>query len=145
MKTKIYVVTTGEYSDFHIVAMFSTMKRAERSTTKFEKHADYTGYDIQEYTLNPVPDKIYVENLNYYDVTMYKDGRIRGIIDESDPTYIEEEVWGSIRKPIFNVWDTNGEIAMRVHCWAKSPEHAIKIVNEKRTQLIANGMWGYHE
>jgi hypothetical protein len=31
--------------------------------------------------------------------------------------------------------------ALQADVWAKNEQHAVKIVNEKRAQMIANGEW----
>lgn len=45
---KVYIVTAGEYSDYHIVAVFSDPKQAEFCRTK-------EGYDaeVEEWDINP--------------------------------------------------------------------------------------------
>ena len=51
---KVYVVTAGEYSDYHIVGIFDSREKAE-------EYINYSTYsdlnDIEEYNLNEPPDK----------------------------------------------------------------------------------------
>ena len=140
MTKKVYVVTTGEYSDYSICTIFSTMEKAEQYTKYFNKDADYTGYDIEEYELDPVSDTVYRENKRLYAVQMWKDGEIRQAYI-TNPSYhnpgFEFEPYGNIgikARP-------DDSIILCSYCWAKSEEHAIKITNEKRGQLIALNQW----
>lgn len=51
---KVYVVTAGDYSDYHIVGIFDSREKAE-------EYINYSTYsdlnDIEEYNLNEPPDK----------------------------------------------------------------------------------------
>jgi hypothetical protein len=38
--------------------------------------------------------------------------------------------------------DENKELIMHMFCFANDEEHAIKIVNEKRAQIISMNKWG---
>ena len=45
---KVYVITSGEYSDYHICAVALDDKKAKILKEKFD-HDDYTGATIEEY------------------------------------------------------------------------------------------------
>ena len=47
MEKKIYVITSGEYSDYHIVAIYSTRELADEFV-----QCNGDGYEIEEYNLN---------------------------------------------------------------------------------------------
>ena len=49
----VYVVTEGEYEDYHIVAIFSTLEKAEAFTDRFNSE-----YDIESFELDPVKQEI---------------------------------------------------------------------------------------
>lgn len=52
---KVYIVTSGEYSDYGIDACFSTKKQAEqfiKNSTTIDKFYSYTGYRIEEWELD---------------------------------------------------------------------------------------------
>ena len=136
--TTIYVVTTGEYSDYGICAMFSSKEKADQYCERFKKHADYTGYDIEEYTLDPIPDDVYRENKELYHVQMWKDGTVRQTYTthlSSHNVQLSFAEYGRMERK-------DDPVVLCMEVWSKSEEHAIKIVNEKRRQLIAENKWG---
>lgn len=52
---KVYIVTEGEYSDYHIDACFSTKKQAEqfiKNSKAVDDFCSYTGYTIEEWELD---------------------------------------------------------------------------------------------
>lgn len=53
----VWIVTTGEYSDFHICAVFSSEARAKEYAKRFESKADYTGFFIDKWPVNPLGHK----------------------------------------------------------------------------------------
>lgn len=124
---KIYVVTAGCYSDYHICAIFSTKEFAE-------KYIKINGGDnprIEEYEINAYNDLL---NKNYkmFTVFMDKDGNSEIRVNE----YLSDQP--------NHVWFFKAELVdkLGINVIAKNEKHAIKIVNEKRIQLIANEMWG---
>ena len=52
MEKKIYIVTSGEYSDYHIEAVFTTK---EKAVEYVEQHGTY--YDIEEYDIDKEVEK----------------------------------------------------------------------------------------
>lgn len=54
---KVYVVTSGEYSDYHIVAVFTNEEQAEKYADSLGLRRGYAEASVEEYDLNPaVPD-----------------------------------------------------------------------------------------
>ena len=119
LSRKVYVVTSGDYSDYHIECVFSSRRRAERYA------AGMDGVEIETYLLN-YSARVWGRSVFY--VGMRFDGSTWGVYN------LDSEVpsgrWGTI-----NADGTDFESAVRV--WAKDSAHAIKIVNEQRTQAIA--------
>jgi hypothetical protein len=128
--TTIYVVTDGEYSDYHIVGVYSTLENAERMKKE-------TGSsDIEEYELDEFVAQLR-EGLQPYSVTMERDGYATA--RESSPT-------GTI--DLFLSWYGYMENGRRMRksvltgkVWATSVQHAVKIANERRVFLIASNEW----
>ena len=120
MSTTLFLVSTGEYSNYCIRGIFSTIEKAE-----YAKKLWQSANDIDEMILDELPE--HPLNTLRFLVYMEKDGTANV---ESMPPIIpdyEESHFG------------DGELRMCV--WARDKEHAIKIVNEKRAQLIAMGKW----
>ena len=119
---KIWVVTSGDYSDYSISCVFSTKKLAKL----FIKEKDNDRYRLEEYTLNfpnVVLDKLR-NGYKRYETSMAKDGFVNEckITTEID----DRDYFMGNNNLLYNF------------TWSKSTKHAIKITNEVRVQLIAN-------
>lgn len=117
---KVYLVSTGDYSDYHVVAAFSKREKAE----KFLELGMYG--KVEELVLDKLGDMM-SRGYRWYDVDMKKDGTVEKVelgynngLDGNDWW----EVWGD---------------SVKAAVLAKSEKHAIKIVNEKRIMGIALG------
>ena len=127
-KAKHYVVTRGEYSSYHIVAVCSDRSVAEKIAERInrESYVDLgdTGYireecDIEEYEDG---DVLFDETLNVYYVNFD-----RGSVDEAKTTY-------ALQNPV--VEGENGTIH-GMYIFAKDKEQAMKIASDKRAMLTA--------
>ena len=135
MKT-VWMIEDGCYSDYHIVGVYSTKKNAE-----FIQHR--IGGDIKERQLNPGIAQLHY-GLNLYQVLMARNGNIEAIEQRDMDHYnLEDKVtmwlWERTKAPAYkgkNICDV-----LHATVWAKDIKHAVKIVNEKRTQFIAEGKW----
>jgi len=130
---KIYILSEGSYSDFHIVGVAEDKETAEMLSEKW-------GCDYNEYKLNSLEDAKLIQNKTLYEVTMWKNGNSEVKKDD----YQDRDA----NEPDFYFWggmDAGVEVIVEIECWADSPEHAVKIANEKRAYLIATGEWGLEE
>ena len=136
---KIYVVTEGTYSDYHIEAVFDDEALADE-LARLRNELQSADCQVEEYELNALADKI-KQGLLLWRVVMLKNG---------DTDWVHEaagyypEILVSIPKLIGR---RQTEAMLYATVWAKDKEHAIKIANEKRAQIIALGLWkdGYKE
>ncbi len=129
---KVYVATTGEYSDYHIVAIFSKKELAEeyKKLQGGSSDADYwitqartTDLDIEEWELDrPKDDWMTIE------VRIDKEGNVDEIVRSID---------GNTG---FVCFDYKGNLLWGVR--VNKDESAIKVVNEKRAQILAINAWG---
>lgn len=118
---KVYAVTAGSYSDYHIVGMYSNREHAEKYANA------YTDCIIEEYDLDePLPDLI-DRGFVSYNVRMWKNGN-------SD---VSKSTGASVDSAKYCMYNNR----LLVVCLAKSEEHAVKIANEIRSMLIANNKW----
>jgi len=119
----IYVVTQGEYSDYHIKGVYESKELAEEIYG--------VGCDIEEWTLNTDINE-HRQGLKRFGVFMGKDGNDTRILN----------YWIHDRSPRDVIREYN-KIGLRAtfEMWARDESHAIKIANERRVQLIANGQW----
>ena len=128
--TTIYVVTAGEYSDYHIVAVFDNEPMATAFLSEYGRDAT-----LEEYEANAGYDPIR-QGRKRYSFHMYRNGDTGPLLWEcfADETYDTE----------FHLTPRIGRlVGYALHCavWAKDRQHAAKIANERRAQLIASGKW----
>jgi hypothetical protein len=136
MKTTVFAVECGEYSDYHVLGVYSTREKAQAMLNAiFRPNGDGTykvGYGddqptIVEWDLDPGVEELQ-QGYVRFEVEMKRDGEVR---------HVREQIDGCGVTPRFysHPW------ALRADVWAKNNNHAVKIVNERRAQMIANGEW----
>jgi len=126
----VWAVEQGEYSDYRVLGVFSTRENAERVATLMS--CDWYEATVKEWPIDPGIDEM---NAGYkqWTVTMDYDGTVEWCGEDPSPydaTLAELTVW---RRSKY----VNDVIGGNI--WAKDAKHAIKIVNEKRLQWIADG------
>lgn len=136
MNKIIYIVTSGSYSDYTIVAPFLEKAKAAAlvcalSTNSSEYRIDE--YRIEEYTVDDNASYMtrILHGYKLYYILMKKNG------DSS--IYIHTSPTCSQYHNIYSYDPTYKTLSCYI--WAKSKEHAVKIANERRTRMIANGKW----
>lgn len=122
-KRSIYIITTGDYSSYRIVAVFDDRKLAN-SFAKLE-----SGLRVESYEINLYEQQIR-EGLKCYRVDMDRHGD--GKVFQCDPDgYPLSHNYKNSDSP-FRLWG---------YVWAIDEQHALKIAGEKRAVLIATGEW----
>jgi hypothetical protein len=119
---KVYLVTSGQYSDYRVEAVFSTIERAE----SYKTGVQYAN-DVEEYDLDPEEPPRLKEGESLFYVHMMKNGSVdfcRACTE--DPSIFVQERWG--------VQNIHGATRL-------DREHAIKVANERRASLLATGNW----
>lgn len=113
----IYILTDGCYSDYHIVAATTDKEKAEELSAKLY-------CEVEEYE----DLKIDIKDREVYIVCMQKNGNTDSV--SIDNLVISASEWTYH-------FDNKGRLVNT--CWAKDATHAVKITNELRTRLIAEG------
>jgi hypothetical protein len=127
---EIFLVTTGDYSDYRVCGVFDKKELAQKYIKSFTKDS-YTKFRIEEYPLNPYKFEL-TNNYKPYFLRMTKEGNCTEIfVQDSDYNFKD----GTIDLG----FDINNNLYVSV--FAKDRKHAIKIANEKRVQLIAANKW----
>ena len=121
--TSIYVLTEGDYSDYHIVGVYSTKELAE------EAQSLYKDSQIEEYDLDNIPEhppgmKAWFVRIN--------DGKLDDLCASQVSPFYE-----TIPRE-FEYEYPKGGTAYFVYCWAVDEEHAEKIALDKYYQHQAN-------
>jgi hypothetical protein len=123
--TKIYVVTAGDYSDYHICGVFDSLPNANHAKKLFGE-----GCRVEIYKINKIPKS--PKDMFFYRVTMDRDGNTKYCFNEGI------ENGGNTKDRINGSRDYIDDYNRLVcYLWAKNEKHAVKITNERRTQLIA--------
>ena len=130
MTKTIYVVTRGEYSDYDIEALFSEVENAEQFVKYYNATNRYDEARIEERELDAISEYS-PKGMNFYSVVMDRNG-------DADEPHIQS--WMDTPY-VSHMWHARKGEWLHMTVAARDKEHAIKIVNEKRAQLIATEQW----
>lgn len=123
---KIYIVTSGEYSDYCIQAVFSTKKKADEYRQQHGTNFSIEVFDIDEEVKKETKTWRVVmrfDNFKVFECTA-------GICGNG---------WGSHMKDTFECWlDWEGIEYIRLYLEADCMDRAIKIASERIAQIKAN-------
>lgn len=142
MKT-VWVVEQGEYSDYRVVGVFTSKENAEKVRAMFSEDdtTEYGKATVAEWNLDPSIEQLNA-GLRQFELWIDREG------NAYHPPELVEPFDVDLRDDFkaIDTWnkDTQKFDAprhLRCEVWAKDEEHAIKIANERRTQLIATGQW----
>lgn len=145
---KLWCLTEGQYSDKSIVGVFSSLKKVneyiendKRVKINYYKELfpEETDEELLEHSYNDLNepfeielDSVIIDKDKFpFLVYMKKNGDSTNVCLEESVSI--EKYWVNTRKSSNNNWD------VLFYVNAKDKEHAIKIANERRVQLIANG------
>jgi hypothetical protein len=135
---KLYLVWSGSYSDKELCGIYSTMEKAQEAHEQFD--ADN---DIEERESDEMPE--HPPGMTFWNVAMKKDGSLwHGQFNY--PTPSRESSRGRTKEYYDPDYDWTAGVSKKTahvvfHVWARDAEHAIKIANERRVQLIATNEW----
>ncbi|KKM69190.1 hypothetical protein LCGC14_1453280 [marine sediment metagenome] len=127
----LHVVTQGTYSDYHIVAIYDNKEAAENHAHNIDEK--YNEARVEEYELNKECKKIPSVVWGGY---MDRDGNVEYPGKEAACDGEHLQFW--MRDTLYDI-DRSPVLSFTIA--ASTQEHANKIVNEKRAQLIASGFW----
>lgn len=122
--TEIYIITDGDYSDYHICSVFLDEKKAKEIQKRF-------GGNIEIYNADEINE--YLKYGEFYSVSMDREG-------DTFKCYkltTWEKIYWPLHEPMINIY-TNSMVIV-VH--ANDEKHAIKIANDIRRQTVADGKW----
>lgn len=124
---KVWLVEYGDYSDYHVVGVFSSEENAQKVVTRL---GDCDG-TIREWVLDPGVEELN-QGLSLWAITMAANGDTTHC---ALCTYDLESFMTTWKaRPPHTYTDF---LNMRV--WAEDKVHAIKIVNERRIAMLASG------
>lgn len=131
MKT-VWVLDEGSYSDYHVVGVYSSKENAQVVYDALHEHSDDMD-EPEEWELDPGVDELR-KGYNPFSVVMLRDGTTERIDQTDRDSY-------SLGNRL-SIWErTEAPAALFGVVWARNAKHAIKIANEHRARMIANGEW----
>lgn len=136
-KRRIYLVTEGSYSDYHVVAAFSTVSRARTFLNhKVKVYREDVYHDWEDpLRIESLPLDTPPSEYHRVRVWMRRDGSLHHpprVSIEAEPDRAIE--WF----PLTSGPPTYFSISIAT----RSVEQAIKAANEKRAMILALGLWG---
>ncbi len=151
---KIYVVTAEYYSAYHIVGVFDDKESAEKLVRGIndgrwwcsENDRNCWGARVETFVLNPNQGEINA-GLIPFEVLMGRDGNSSGQrvgkknpVEVSTSRELPEGIGYKLRK--FGEYG-NKDLPSRLEAtvFARDKQHAVKIANEIRIQLMATNQW----
>ena len=124
---KIYIVTSGDYSDYCIEAVFSTKEKAEEYVQQHGMNYRVEDYDIDE--------EVVKKEIKLWGVTMRFDNfEVVGC-----DTELDRDGWSSHMKDTFRYflnWVNQERVSLYIE--ADCMDRAIKIASERIAQIKAN-------
>ena len=140
----VWVVERGEYSDYRVVGVFSSKVGAQLVADAINTLNTYASdrATIDEWPLDSAVSELQ-HGLRPYLVDMRKDGTVERCAVSDVSGYDLAgfvRMWRRTQAPAYRGNPDKPDV---LHCnvWAKDEQHAVKIVNEHRAQIIASGRW----
>lgn len=139
--TTVFVVERGEYSDFGWEAVFSTRETAERYVRVVSALRSDTSYRVVETELD-APQSSWTCLV----VEMKKDGTVVDtdtIVETLNGEGYNTWMWALFTRARASAgWAIDPETTtLRCAVRTDSVERAIKVVNERRTWILTQGLW----
>lgn len=120
---KIYIVTQGTYSDYHIEQVFSTLKKAQ----EYLDHIGNEDSQIEEYSVdNETPRGTFEYCVTFLHNSHDAEVKLTNFYDSP-----------SCRKDVFSRGNSIGYDCIWFNIEAKDAPHAIKIASERLMQIEA--------
>lgn len=137
----VWVVEQGSYSDYRVVGVYTSRKAAKTVAEKINAADDWGEATVDKWPLNPGADAIN-EGREPYMIQMLRDGTVEEVKTGRWSGYNmcgSLQIWRRSKAPAYK--GKGVPDCLRGTVFARDPEHAIKIANEQRTQLIAANKW----
>jgi hypothetical protein len=126
---KVWVVEQGEYSDYHVVGVFSSQQNAEMAAAFVTARNEYRPATVAEWPIDPSIADVNAGR-SQFEVSMGRDGTV----SECEPVI---DLYKAVWQNTVELWGMGSYLHAVV--WATDADHAVKIVNERRGQMIARG------
>jgi hypothetical protein len=127
--TTIYLVSDGNYSDYSVLGLYSTMEKAQYARTLYAAENGIEKIELDDLPPHPVGELA-------WGVMIASDGDVHRVsrIAPYDDTYT------GVRSHQVAAW-RDRKAGRTFYLWARDEAHAIKIATEKRREMLAMGTW----
>jgi len=132
----VWVIERGEYSDYHVVGVFTSEANAQVVLDKLGEG------EIAKWVLDPAVEELRA-GLEQWNVWILANGDIERV-NKAKNVYSHElagnvHIWLRSQAEFYN--GKNAPDVLDCTVWARDEAHAIKIANEHRTRMLAVGDW----
>ncbi len=137
----IWVIEQGVYSDYRVVGVFTSKENAKKVCDFINAKETYEKSEIAEWPLDPCVDALNA-GLTQWIVHMRYDGSTEKLAQQ-DSTYDLDgsvSIWRRTTAPAYRDNPAIRDVLTAV-VWASDSNHALKIMNERRVQMIASGQF----
>ena len=134
----LWVIEQGGHSDYGVLGVYSTKEGAERVAALVNASGPCELATVAEWPLDPGIAQLDA-GMSQWVVRMLRDGSVERVSESS----ITPVVWRDANHLVIN-WVNGREVPGKVlycYLWATDAVHAVRIVNERRIQMIAEGKW----
>lgn len=142
-KRTVWVIEQGSYSDYRVVGIYSTRENAQEIADIINREDPYDKAEVGEWEVDPLISELRA-GWRPFHLVMLADGTVENVRDEERNSYnigngTHLWLWERTKAPAYK--GKGIPDALNGTVWAKDREHAIKIANERRVQMIASGEW----
>lgn len=130
---KVFVVTSGTYSDYSIDSIFTTRELAQSFIDSF--NSEWNTMEIEEWDLDPNKNHINQKRKPYF-LRINKNGDVSDLELSDNASGFKQDM------PQAEISYTRDLEWMNIKCFARNKNHAVKIAGEIRAQILANNSWG---
>ena len=120
-KKACYAISSGEYSDYHVVAVFSSKEKAEANLYLFPEG------EIEEFPLDPEMPEASAGMLPFLCCSHYWDRKARQVVPGIHAHMSDHEEVVRNGQQVYTLNSTE----LSTYTWANEEEHAIKIAAER--------------
>ena len=132
---KLYAVTKGEYSDYHIIALTADKDVAEKLAKKYSNRTNMYGDGFEDAQVEEYEDGVVLLDMDCYFVRV-ENGNVTEVVPpNTEETWFfeEEELYNNSVEPMRS--ETN---SYYTHVLARNVDEAAKIGKDRVMQYIAS-------
>lgn len=131
----IWVIEDGEYSDYRVIGVFSSEANARAVQALLGGDGD-----VSEWPLDPAVAEINA-GMSRWEVLMLRDGTTERVDRDTEVARYDLTGSHSLWRRSQLSWANGKPDCLKATVWASDATHAVKIANEIRARMIAEGEW----